>query len=379
MWLGIKYAALSPEFDPTDPAHHQDPRSYTYTKGGRRRNPLTNRPYTREERDAIGAVATKPNFGSTTVSDLDDLRRLRGKYGVDPELDEITQLAELRARERAESEPEPQEEEPAESASASGLPRRVPRNRPLAERDPGWYVSPESQSAGYGVPPMPRRIPGDFLRPSHSPGYAPDQQSIQNWVNWLRSKGIEVDHTLQRPDAARPMPPQSRGYTTGPEIWHQFVDAPSYSGRQLVSSFIKRAISDYAHQAMLDDGWTFHGGHYPGQMGSWYQKTIGNRTHVIVKDDCWIHNSAPAGSEPNEYGELPVDQNPMGFNKLSDAIMYAHTGNMHGNFRSKNNMVPDSTPSPELQGLTGPMIMDSAPSSPRGKFQTLNSSSWEGK
>lgn len=288
MWLATKHAAV--------------------TKGRGRQAPVPVNPTTLKDLDEYNAL--REEFPDVEAPSAD-------MYGQPDQVAHLKLLREL--KQQAEMEPEPPApDEP--SSPPSDLPRRVPRNRPLAERDPGWYVSPESQSAGYGVPPMPRRRPGDSLRPSHGPGYAPPQQSIQDWVRWLRSKGIEVDHTLQRPDAARP----HRGYTTGPEIWMPFVDAPGYSGRQMVAAFIKRAISDRSHQTMLDGGWTFHGGQYPGQMGSWYQKTIGDRTHVIVKDDDWIHNSAPAGSEPNEFGELPVDQNPMGFGKLSDAVMYAN-------------------------------------------------------
>lgn len=260
---------------------------------------------------------------------------------------------------------------------ANDLPRRVPRNRPLAPRDPGWYVSPESESAGYGVPPMPRRTPGDSMRPSSGPGYAPPQKSMDDWINWLRSKGIEIDPTtLQRPDAVRTLPPPRPRALTGPEIWMPFVNQ---SGGDLADSYLRdlpesagglgkswkqrfkdlrnrrRAsaeVVDYIegvlvkvaadvdedgfsipgyHTTMMDDDWGFHGA-YPGQFGSWYHKPIGDRIHVIVNQGPgdWLYNSAPVGSEPNEYDEYPVDQNPQGFTDLRDAVLHANRGQQIG-------------------------------------------------
>lgn len=240
------------------------------------------------------------------------------------------------------------EEEAAAARPASDLPRRTPRTPPrLPERDPGWYTSPESQSAGFGVPPLERRTPGESLRPSNAPGYAPDPQSMQDWVKWLNSKGITVDHTLQRPDAAQRQEPYRP--LTGPEIWHQFV-GPSTdesldtalhglpqdmgglgrSWKQRAKDLFSRrrasaVVADYINgvlvtagvrDTMENEGWT----HHESGSGNWYQKKIGDQVHVIVSQPGgWIHNFGPSAEE--------MSDNPRWHDNLSDAVMSA---NRHG-------------------------------------------------
>lgn len=88
----------------------------------------------------------------------------------------------------------------------------------LLRREPGKSFNDDP----LGRADLPARTPR-----SPEPGYAPPQQSLKQWVDWLRSRGIEVDHTLQRPDAARP---RDRAMT-GPEIWHPLVDWDTRSER----------------------------------------------------------------------------------------------------------------------------------------------------
>lgn len=208
----------------------------------------------------------------------------------------------------------------------------------LPGRIPGWYTGDamDAPPPGYGTPPMPKRSPGDSMRPSHGPSYAPKPQSIKDWVQWLRGKGISVDHSLQRPDAARPPAPQEAPppMLRGHDIWGEFTKPGRHrrAASAIVTGFIEGVLFDLGemlrktasrlHDTMTGEGWS----HHESGSGNWYQKKIGDKVHVIVRQpDGWIHNYGP---DENNMGD-----NHMMFDDIQGALMRANRGNVQVGFR----------------------------------------------
>ena len=225
----------------------------------------------------------------------------------------------------------------------------------LPARDPGWWTSPWSESRGYGAPPMDQRTPGATMRSPNGPSYAPDPQSMQNWVQWLRDKGISVNHALEVPNAARSLPNRPHGRDlvqefTGPTTDDSMSTAvrglPEDMGgmgrswRQRAKDFLGRrkastTVVDYIEGtlvavASLEDsmhtaGWGYH----RSGSGNWYQKTIGDKVHILEEqpDGSWIHNSGPT--------EDDMSDNPIGFMSLERAMLHAHHGLTGVDYRPK--------------------------------------------
>lgn len=212
----------------------------------------------------------------------------------------------------------------------------LPEFRPpsgLPQRDPGFFTSPVSQSREFGVPPLPKRDPGASLRAPVTPSAVPSPQSMNDWMKWLADKGIYLDS-----DGRRRTEP--RRALTGPEIWHPFTrpaPEPAYAGRHraaraAAASYIKSVLDREAveiirlagsvHDTMTGEGWSYH----ESGSGDWYQKKIGDKVHVIVRqDDGWIHNSGPT---ENEMTGMPIM-----FNDLQGALMHVNRGKPQVGFR----------------------------------------------
>lgn len=117
-------------------------------------------------------------------------------------------------RERAlEDEPTPEWLQLKQKAEEAAPPRKP------GQREPGWHTSPGSESYGYGVPPEP--VAGPLTNTGIPPGGPQSpQQTMQQWLADMRGRGITLNHSLQRPDAAnvyqapRPM---------GRDIWAPFI------------------------------------------------------------------------------------------------------------------------------------------------------------
>lgn len=206
----------------------------------------------------------------------------------------------------------------ATSPASNGLPGRIP----------GWYTGDawDAPPPGYGTPPMPRRTPGDSMRPSHGPSYAPKQQSTEDWIQWLRGKGITVDDTLQRPDAARPPAPKE---APRPGRHRRAVSA-------IVTGYIEglgempSKTASRLHDTMTNDGWNYH----ESGSGNWYQKKIGDKVHVIIRQpDGWIHNSGPADQAPDEHGQYEMTGTPFMTDDINNAIMRANRGKVQVGFK----------------------------------------------
>jgi hypothetical protein len=204
--------------------------------------------------------------------------------------------------------------------SPAGLPQRIP----------GWYTGDamDAPPPGYGTPPMPKRNPGDSMRPSHGPSYAPKSQSIKDWVQGLLEKGISVDHNLQRPDAVnatRSPAPMLRGH----DIWGEFTKPGRHrrAASAIVTGFIEglgempRKTAS-VHKVLTDDGWSYH----ESGSGNWYQKKIGDKVHVIHRQpDGWIHNSGPTADD--------MTGTPLMTDDIHNAIMRANRGNVQVGFK----------------------------------------------
>lgn len=344
-----------------------------------------------------GAVSVNP----TTLDDLADYDRLKRKYPdvPAPEFDtyglpdEVSHLKALREREQQEQAPRPPEHVPPD---LKGMPQRIP----------GWFTGDamDAPPPGWGIPPMSRRDPGATMRSPVSPTARPQQQSMEDWIKWLGDKGIVVDDNGMRVDPAGPLPHRP---LTGPQIWQPFVDSTtdeSYaqylrelpenqgglgkSWRQRAKEMLGRrrasAITvDYikgilvtagVHDKMEENGWTVH---MSGGGLSHYSKQIGDRIHVIVPDeDGWVHNSAPADSPVNEWGEYEqMGTTPIGHKTLTDAVMSAERGGkIQVGFGVKKNpmTVEDSSYHPERTEKTVP-VGRLAPPGVKGRITTLNS------
>lgn len=236
MWLGIRQAARD---------------KYR----GRGRNPG-------------GAVSVNP----TTVEDLADYDRLRQKfpdvespkydtYGLP---DQVAHLELLRDLERQESVEAPAGPPVRGTAVVDTLvPAGEISNKPaLMRRVPGQDL------ANNPPPPMkgrdlPHRTPRDW----EAGGYTPPQQSIEDWVQTMRNKGIRLDHTLQRPDAARPVDntPQPYRPLRGREIWPPLTtpgDGASLDEPTMEETLLNRGLRDLPAS----------GGELEGFGRSWKQK-----------------------------------------------------------------------------------------------------------
>lgn len=99
---------------------------------------------------------------------------------------------------------------PAAPSDLGGMPRRIPNQFTTGNPEfgtkpfPGWEVPPANQPL-HTAPRTPMR--------------APEPQSMQDWVNFLRGKGITVNHQLMRPDAVQMQGPMPQGQ----DIWKDFV------------------------------------------------------------------------------------------------------------------------------------------------------------
>lgn len=231
----------------------------------------------------------------------------------------------------------------------------------LPQRIPGWFTggAMDTPPPGYGVPPMPKRTPGDSMRSPNSPSYAPKQQSLQDWVSWLGDQGITLNQALQRPDAANnqvPPPPRPRGQ----DIWAPFVPRglrpatpppqnPSGVGAlvdkvkglfgprkrtasTVVAEYIEgvlielgempRKTASRVHDVMTGDGWS----HHESGSGDWYQKQIGDKVHRIIRqEDGWIHNSGPTADDMTGIPFMTDD--------IHNAIMRANRGKVQVGFK----------------------------------------------
>jgi hypothetical protein len=221
----------------------------------------------------------------------------------------------------------------------------------MPQRIPGQWVGPTEMG---GMPPrsfipgggdLPKRQPGRYTAPvGYSPGAGPQPQSRDEWMRGLADKGIYLngDGSRMTPEQMalprRMGPPAPRGR----DIWSDLIDRPaSYPGRhraaKVVVAYITSVIAG-SHDTMTADGWELRGNNgQPPPLGSgaWYQKTIGDKTHVIARDGGdWIHNSGPADAEPNEYGDPEMTGTPRGFSQLGDAVMHAKRGTDQVGFRA---------------------------------------------
>lgn len=240
----------------------------------------------------------------------------------------------------------PRVDEVAKTPAWATLKDALPRHEMLPGRNPGWFTSPESQSREFGVPPMARRTPGDALRPSHGPSYAPERQTVEQWNSWLADRGISLDPSGRRMSPADMALPQR--LPRGHQIWEQFIDtsAPEeYGGRHrraasaVVSSYVQGLLDDLempsktagnAHDSMMGQGWDFH----ESGSGNWYEKKIGDKIHRIVRQpDGWIHNFGPADGERDEFGDVAMGEYPTMFNDLGSAVLHANRGQIQIGFK----------------------------------------------
>ncbi len=277
----------------------------------------------------------------------------------------------------------------------------------MPQRIPGWFTGDamDAPPPGYGTPPMSRRDPGATMRSPESPSARPRQQSMQDWINWLGTKGIVVDDNGMRAQPAGPLPHRP---LTGPQIWQPFIgpttdesyaqhlrELPEDQGglgkswRQRAKDMFSRrrssvAVTDYiksilvtagARESMESDGWTVRSN--SGGGIEHYSKQIGDNIHLIVpQPGGWIHNFAPANSPVNEWGEYEqMSSNPRWHDRLEDAVMSANGSSQVG-FKANQRSVaiPDSSYHPERDEPTSP-IGKMIPPSAKGKYQTL-SSTW---
>lgn len=117
----------------------------------------------------------------------------------------------------------------------------------LPQRIPGWFTGDamDAPPPGYGVPPLSRRDPGRTMRQPATPSAAVPQQSYEDWVKWLGTKGIQIDPSGHRVSPQSQLQPSRQQTSVGPQIWHQFVDEP-YKGRHraAMAAFVKAVLLD---------------------------------------------------------------------------------------------------------------------------------------
>lgn len=295
------------------------------------------------------------------------------------------------------------DEPPAPASTEPALP-----GRPV-----GFFTSPESESRGFGVPPVSQRVPGNALAPSHGPSYVPQQQSMQDWVNWLRGKGITVNHQLMRPDAAQidpgPLP-------QGQDIWRDFVgptttdslnqhlkELPESAGglgtswtKRIKDLFPRRVrssaiVNEYISGVLTGEvlpklaaesdpaaafwdrfnrmkkaGWDFT---ESGSGNHWHKEINGKHHFLVGEPDGWTHyisNSPTSYAGSMGYGPIP---------NLDEAVLDAKIGPL------KQMALPKQQRDREemyksLWGETRPIGRMVPPEETNGMMQRLNSR-WE--
>lgn len=208
-------------------------------------------------------------------------------------------------------------------SSSLGLPQRIP----------GWFTGDAIDAAppDWGTPRMPQRTPGATPGPWRSTAYPP-QQTHEEWLRGLADKGIFVDQQTGRRMTPEQMQPPQRP-RRGHDIWSDFITSEPYAGRhraaRVVTAYISGLLAN-VQDALTGDGWT----RGPGS-GEWYQKKMGDKLHVLVRepDGGWIHNTGPLDGTPDEYGDPEVTGQPMSFMDLQSALMHAHRGKVQVGFK----------------------------------------------
>jgi hypothetical protein len=281
-----------------------------------------------------------------------------------------------------------------------GLPQRIPNQ--YTTGNPEFGTKPFS---GWELPPADQPL---HTGP-RAPMPAPQQQSMQDWVNFLRGKGITLNHQLMRPDAVQMQGPMPQGQDiwsdfvgpTTPESYHQYLkDQPAgpntfgkswkqravdlIRGRRsstIVNEYISGVLTGEVlpklaeydpvaafwkrHNNMLAQDWKFH----ESGSGNYYEKNINGKTHRIMGDrhdgeNGWTHQ---VNGRVSQF-----------YPSLNEAVMAATTGTPLAGFAlPQPARIPDSSHQPDRGERTreiGNMIPPDLGG--KGRYQTY-SSRWD--
>ena len=225
------------------------------------------------------------------------------------------------------------------ASDLKGLPTRIPGQ--YTTGNPEFGTKPFS---GYELPPE-----GQPLHTGpRTPMRAPQQQSMQDWISFLRGKGITLNHQLMRPDAVQMQGPMPQGHDiwsdfvgpTTPESYYQTLkDAPAgpntfgKSWKQKAQDLFRRRrsstiVNEYISGVLTGDvlpALTAAVNPGPGwrtEDGENFYKEFGDRTHVLSRQpDSWAWNTGPTGKF-DEYGDPEMDGNPRFFDTLESALLH---------------------------------------------------------